>query len=455
MESDAKVVPDSSSWIRISIITVLLGALWYFMSTAIDIADIGRNWPKYRCSPAIMPFASFYGYDTGQNFNYCVGNIFSGQVGFFTNPFAGILGILIQNVMGFIKNLASLRVQMATMIGGVEKMFQEFVDRFKLLMSQVRTTGQRMRFLMGRVFGTFYAVIYMGMSALTSGLNFGDTAIFGFLDTFCFAPETLIHIQGRGFIQIQDVRLGDICKSNGARVTSIYRFLADGQPMVRLGGIEVSTNHYVRHEGEWIQAGEHPDAVPIGVWSGGPSRPLICLDTDIHVIPLAGYEFSDWDETATSDEDTMILAEKLLNGCPAEKSPRPWLYQPAMDGATTVKLLDGTFVRAEDIRPDMITSMGSVIGTGRRAVYTYVELPNGLCVTPSTLIWSDDKWVRAGILHPDRIVHTDMPRVMTVMVIHGTASIETEHGILRDMCEVHSPDMELPTSIALNPTAVV
>ncbi len=54
MESDAKVVPDSSSWIRISIITVLLGALWYFMSTAIDIADIGRNWPKYRCSPAIV-----------------------------------------------------------------------------------------------------------------------------------------------------------------------------------------------------------------------------------------------------------------------------------------------------------------------------------------------------------------------------------------------------------------
>jgi hypothetical protein len=455
MESDANVVPDTSSWFRLSIVTILLGALWYFMGAAIDVAEIGRNWPKYRCSPAIMPFASFYGHDTAQNFNYCVGNIFTGKVGSFTNPFAGILGILIQNVMKFIDNLSSLRIELATLLGGVDKMFQEMVDRLKLLMSQVRKTGQHMKFLMGRIFGTFYAVIYMGMSALTAGLNFGDTAIFGFLDTFCFAPETLINIQDRGFIKISDVRLGDVCDSNGARVTSIYRFLADGQPMVRLGGIHVSTNHYVRYEGEWIKAGDHPDAVPAGIWSGGPGRPLICLDTDIHVIPLAGYEFSDWDETATSDEDTMILAEKYLNNSADITLARPWLYQPALDGATRVKLLDGTFIRADEICPDMITSMGSVIGIGRRAVHTYVELPDGEHVTPSTLIWNSEKWIRAGILYPDAIVHTDVPRVMTVLVIRGTASIETEYSVMRDMCEVHSPDMELPTSKALNPTTVV
>ena len=137
MESDAKVVPDSSSWIKMIIATVLLGILWYFMSTAIDVAEISRNWPKYRCSPGIMPFASFYGYNTSENFNYCVENIFKGQLGSVTGPFAGTLGIMIQNMMGFLQNLNSLRVMLATMVGGVSTVFQEFLDRFKLLMSQV------------------------------------------------------------------------------------------------------------------------------------------------------------------------------------------------------------------------------------------------------------------------------------------------------------------------------
>jgi hypothetical protein len=86
-------------------------------------------------------------------------------------------------------------------------------------------------------------------------------------------------------------------------------------------------------------------------------------------------------------------------------------------------------------------------------VYTYVQLQNnGPCMTPSTLIWNEHKWVRAGHLYPDRIVHTTEPRVMTVLVVMSSAVIETDTCMIRDMCEVHSPDMEKPTMLALNPT---
>jgi hypothetical protein len=456
MESGAEGTKlSSSSVVWIIIITLFLGFVWYSMSAALDVAEISRNWPKYRCSPSVMPFASWYGYNTSENFNYCLQNIFQGQLGAVTGPFGSILGTIIQNLMKFLQNLNSLRVMLATMVGGVSKMFQEFLDRFKLLMSQVRTTGQHMKFLMGRVFATFYAVMYMGLSALTAGLNFGDTAIFGFLDTFCFAPETVIQIEGKGYIMIQDVRLGDVCKVNGARVTSIYRFAADGQPMVKLKGVHVSTNHFVMHNGKMIQADEHPDAEPAGVWKGGSTRPLICLDTDSHTIPIGGYIFSDWDETCLSDQDTMIVAEEMVNGMEwvDKDQPRPWLYQPAMDQGTLVKLMDGTMIHAGSVKPGMILSNGLVTGIGRRAVYTYVQLPNnGPCMTPSTLIWNEHKWVRAGHLYPDRIVHTTEPRVMTVLVVMSSAVIETDTCMIRDMCEVHSPDMEKPTMLALNPT---
>jgi len=76
MESDAK----ESSWFWLIFVIVLLGGLWYGISATIDIAEVSRNWPKYRCSPTVMPFASMYGYDTSQNFNYCLKAIFEGQL---------------------------------------------------------------------------------------------------------------------------------------------------------------------------------------------------------------------------------------------------------------------------------------------------------------------------------------------------------------------------------------
>ncbi len=343
----------------------------------------------------------------------------------------------------------------ATFIGGIRKLTQEFVDRFKLLFSQVRTTGVRLRWLFGRVTATMYSVIYMGLSAITAGLNFGDTFIFRFMDTFCFAPETLVEIKGRGKIPIQDVKLGDIFTKGGAIVTSTYRFAADGQSMVYLDGIEVSTNHYVKHEGRWIMSKDHPRAKPCGTWSGGPERPLICLDTDKHEIPIQDYIFSDWDETDESDEATMILAEKKLNGGSILEEPRPWLYQPAFVSDMTIKTKEHGYILASSLKCGDVLSMGGrVTGVGRRHVKQTVILPKGEIVTPSTLLWTTNGWIRAGHLYPNRVETLDEPIEMVTAVVFGVSVLETGGGVfLRDMCEVHSPDMEEPTTNALDPTS--
>jgi hypothetical protein len=57
MESDAK----EGSWFWLIFTVLLLAGLWYGMSATIDISEVSRNWPKYRCSPTVMPFASVYG----------------------------------------------------------------------------------------------------------------------------------------------------------------------------------------------------------------------------------------------------------------------------------------------------------------------------------------------------------------------------------------------------------
>jgi hypothetical protein len=453
MQSAAKtldeiaVATDYGSWWWFIFITVIFAGLWYAINSAVDVAEISRNWPKYRCTPAVMPFASVYGHDTAENFNFCLQKIFNGQVGGVTGPFATIISSIIKSMMTFLQNINSLRVMLATLVGGVTKLFQEVVDRIRLVLAQVKVAGLRIQNLMRRVFATFYAVIYMGLSTITVGANFSDTFIFKFLDTFCFAPETPINIKGKGSIQISEVKLGDVCE-NGSVVTSVYRFSADGQETVWLKNIQVSTNHLVLYMGTWIPAEKHPDARPAGPWIGGNTRPFVCLDTDTHRIPIGDYIFSDWDETHDSDEATMILAEHKLNG---EVTPalRPWMYQPAVEDTAELCMKDGSVKAAKNIQLGDQLSTGKVVGLGLRSINEVCLTEQGTLVSPSTLLWSQTKWVRAGTILDS--LYAKVPRTMHTFVVLG-GSIELSTGeVVRDMLEVHDPSMEEPTTSKMGP----
>ena len=433
MESEPRT---SFGWLIL--LTLFLIGVWYGLSSVVDIAEISTNWQKYRCSPSVMPFASLYGYNTSDNFNYCLKNIFQNQVGGVTGPFAGILGSMTTSLMTFLNNLNSMRIMIATLVGGITKVLQEFSDRFKLLFSQIKLTFLKIQMLMRRLFGTFQSVIYMGLSAVQVGTNFSKTFIFTFLDTFCFAPETLISIFEKGEISIDKVQLGDIL-SNKSKVISTYRFMADGQEMVSLYGVIVSTNHFVKFDNEFIEAKDHPDAISIDPWMGGSIRPLICLDTDNNQIPINNEIFLDWDETTDVDENLMKNNEVCLNG-KAEIKPRKWIFQPAMDNSTEVKYKDGTVKLCTDVKLGDELSTGRVVGIGKRLIYSWTTLSSGLTVTPSTLIWKG-RWIRAGHLS-DNIKRSKIPRVFYTFTVLG-ANIELSTGeMMRDMCEIHSPETE-------------
>jgi hypothetical protein len=437
MESNAK----ESSWFWFIFTVVFLGGLWYGISATIDISEISRNWSKYRCSPGVMPFASMYGYDTSQNFNYCMKAIFEGQVSGVTGPFSTILGTMMKSLMTFLENINSMRIMIATLVGGIVKTLQEFSDRFKLLFSQIKLTFLKIQQLMKRLFGTFHSVIYMGLSAVQVGSNFSETFIFKFLDTFCFSPETLIMVKGKGKIEIKNVLLGDILENN-EKVLSVYRFLANGQKMVLLNGVEVSTNHFVKYNNIFIEAKDHPNAIPIPSWSGGSLRPLICLDTDEHTIPINNTIFSDWDETNEIDSKLMIQNENLLNNTVLNNSPidkYKWIFQPALSPDIKILYKNGTLISCKDVNLGDELSTGRVVGIGKRLVYESSELPSGLIVTPSTLFWNKNKWERVG--KTSEVIHSATPSIFYSFVVLGTASIElSSKEIVRDMCEIHSPD---------------
>jgi hypothetical protein len=423
-----------------------------------DYEEIKKNWPKYRCLPHIMPFASLYGANTTDNFQFCMKNMFTGFGGEMLAPFYDILGFFTKTLMGLLNSINSMRVMLATLVGGITTIFSEFTERLSMFFFHIKMTANRIRLLMNRVVGIMFSVMYMGMSGITSAVNFGDTVMYGFLDTFCFAPETLVKVDSYSReIPISKVKIGDSIQGN--KVTGVFNFLADGQEMRIFNNdnkpIIVSTNHYIRNESnKWIEVVDHPDALRHNVWDGGSVRPLICINTDTHKIPIGNYIFSDYDETEEGDKEAMQLSENIINGTNYNNinDYTDQEYSPGFMAYTPIKMMDGGCKEIIDIQlGDKIANGGKVIGIVKKEINEYCIINSvykGDIVTPSTLLWSDNKWVRASSITETHKYYE--PKVFYNLFVTPHSSIETMNGnIYRDYIEVMSPDMRKPYSNAL------
>lgn len=413
---------------------------WIGMIGAADAAEIKKNWPKYRCRPNVMPFAALYGHNTGENFNFCLMNMFSQEMGTALGPVFQILGTMVTTLMTLLEAANSIRVQFATMMGGINTMFQNFADRFKQLMAAVKMSVYRIQLLMGRLYGTFFALIYMSIAGMTAMQNFTETVLFDFLDTFCFDPDTPVLIVGKGTIPVKEVQIGDVFEQTKGSVTATFQFAAPGQKMVDLRGVLVSTNHYVNSEGKWIQAGDHPEASPKGAWTGGQERPLICFNTSDHKIPIGDLTFLDYDETEDADQETMNWIDSKLNGTHFQKE-RDFSYSACLDGKTQIRMKDGSTKKLQEIRLGETVSTGLVAGVIQKQTTAVCHLPTGERVAPGLSVWETDRWERAGDQSPR--VQLERPEIFWSLVVVSSASIETAAGtMVRDYVEVHSPEAE-------------
>jgi len=408
------------------------------------ISDVQKNWSEHRCQPYMMPFAGLFGYNVNENFEFCLQQIIQESTKGVTGPFAsGMFGFttILSNLMD---SANSFRTMLATLVGGIIKIVSEFKARMTALMGRVKLTASRMKSLMYRVYGTMFAVIYMGMSAQTGIANFGDTFIFKFIDTFCFPPEQLVTLESGDALPISEVKVNDILKG-GHIVQTIYKFAAEGQSMVQLNDnsgeiIQVSSNHFVRFGEKWIMAMDHPDAKPAEPWSGGLERPLICLTTHDHILPIGKYTFADYDETDIANAGTQQWVDSSLNGRKAELPPQDVSYEIGCPSATMVKTLDG-FKPLYEIRlGDKITERDTVVGIQVSELEEFSRISNTQRIAKGALIWNPEKgqWLRAYSMLPDAT--SDKTEVIALFVSPG-AQYEIQGGfIIRDAMEIYSPD---------------
>lgn len=415
------------------IFSIILGSFIGGLSFKNDIADIKNNWGTHRCSPMIMPFAKFFGHDTKENFNFCMGDIFNKHSQPMMNSsaamfgkFTGLLGIIFGSIN-------SMRGSISSLGGGITSVITDFTDRISTFFFKIRISAITIKSLISRMYAILFSVMYMGLSGITGMVSFTNTFLFSFLDTFCFPGDTILKTE-RGDIQLKDIKIGDILLPTKSKVTATFRFYAKGQPMVKIGKTIVSTNHYIVHKGKNIKAVSHPEAVKIADWD----HELYCLNTHDNHIPINGLLFLDYDETASADKETMNYIEGRLNGCSIDKEYEFTEYCPAVDENTYIKTTDGNKL-AKDVKiGDTLVTGSEVVGLIRRVV-NETSIMNGKILTPSTLYWNRNHWKRIG----DKCDIIRGKKEMVSFIAVPNSQIELDDVIIRDYMELCSPDSEI------------
>lgn len=440
---------DNTPWLKANavafnvVLILVFAGVFYGISAAMNFTRIKANWAQYRCDPSIMPFASYYGYDTKENFDYCTGNIFVSKTGPTVGAFSGIMSGIGDTLSTLSSSLNSMRTSVATLGGGINVVFQEFVDRITSFFFQMRISAIRVKMMMGRLYSIFFSVMYMGMSGVTGLTTFSNTDLFRFLDGLGCFPLWQPIVTCRGVIPMREVQVGDVL-IGGERVNGVFRFWARGHPMRRLGSVLVSDNHYVIGPTGWMRADEHPDSIEAPAWA---EDELICLNTDRHTMTIGGYTFRDFDEMDEGHEPTMAHVDAAVNGLAIDRAvnkamdhpKRPYReYTPAIAPTELVTLADGRIIPADRVvLGDKFASGGHVIVVADREVTEVARLPQAAePLAAATLVWLDGRWQRAGDVTP---VEQIAPITYKAFIVTPNSQIQLANGThIRDYIEIAS-----------------
>jgi len=314
-----------TSDLTLSIIIVFIFIFLYiFNLVVVGMQRIKDNWPVYRCQPLVMPFASFFGHDTGKNYAYCIQSMQKGFMDDLLKPLnfnVNILGDITSELTGTFNN------------------FREFTKYFRFsmmdafsnisatlfnLMVEVQRTVINIKDMVGKVIGIMTTTLYvldgsvMTMSSAWSGPP-GQL-----VRALCFHPETQLDLKNGNKVSMKDVELNSILK-NGTRVLSVMKIsnldengtIIEKMYRVKRNIKNNNDNDNDNDDDYILVSGSHliynPDSkqfvqvkdLPNSEISQVDCDVLSCLITSNHTIPIGDWIFHDWEDNNGSQSKSI------------------------------------------------------------------------------------------------------------------------------------------------------
>lgn len=453
----AVAVAAPSMWSAVLAFLIVFGVLVAgFVALALygNLAELAGNPSRYRCNPFVMPFAANLGLDPKENFSYCVTNVFNTKAAEVFGPIYTLLTTFTSTLSVLVDAMMGIRQMFGTFVATTNGFVRSVRDRIQAVLLSIRMSFMRMQQLMGRLYGTMYAVIWMGASAMTAGFNIADNDLVNFMFEFCFAPDTPVHMADGGLKRIAEVEIGDRL-ADGATVTSTLVFDGARTPMVQIDDVVLSAQHYVLDAaGAYVQAAAHPRAVAVA------SIPrLHCLNVTGHVfrVGAAALRVADYDEHDAAE--VVAAAQAVAQGALNAKAPADSVqdYALGLGGDTTVRMQDGTHRRIDALQiGETVWNAGRVLGIVRETCTAPVSYEGVQCA-PAQLVFdsAQQHWRRAAAV--DGAAGATKPTTLYALVTEHCKTLQvrapksTRDVFVRDYREVPLPDMEQPYAQALSP----
>jgi len=315
-----------TSDLTLSIIIVFIFIFLYiFNLVVVGMQRIKDNWPVYRCQPLVMPFASFFGHDTGKNYAYCIQSMQKGFMDDLLKPLnfnVNILGDITSELTGTFNNFREFTKYFRfSMMDAFSNIFATLFN----LMIEVQRTVINIKDMVGKVIGIMTTTLYvldgsvMTMSSAWSGPP-GQL-----VRALCFHPETKLDLKNGNKVSMKDVELNSILK-NGTRVLSVMKISnldENGtiiEKMYRVKRYIKNNNDNDNDDNDddyILVSGSHliynPDSkkfvqvkdLPNSEISQVDCDVLSCLITSNHTIPIGDWIFHDWEDNNGSQSKSI------------------------------------------------------------------------------------------------------------------------------------------------------
>lgn len=286
------------------LIIIAFGILHLTGFIMLRLKELEEDWPKHRCNPMTMPFASYLGHDPIANFTYCVGNIQKDLMGFFLEPIeyvlsmVGQLGEWILGRLNLIREFFNMfRKFLSTMVGDIYGMFVNVLIQVQSLVIKLKDTVMKL-------VGILMTFMYLIQGAMMTGQSINKGPIGETLRAVCFHKNTPINLKNGTTVLMKDIQLGSILE-NGAEVYGLLTLKGDSNnPYYKIWSDKLNNFIFVTGEHKILVDDNKSDIegfkpvkdVSYALKTDICDDELSCLITSNHRIPVGEFTFWDWED---------------------------------------------------------------------------------------------------------------------------------------------------------------
>jgi hypothetical protein len=293
-------MPKGLDWINFLYVNLGFLALTFIMYYFGAVAEIKKEWPKYRCNPMYMPLSD----NLQQDFVYCIQTMQTNYMGYLLQPINYIVSLLSNMGGDFTVSLNFIR----TMISNIRSFFTSIIQNifgvFLNLIIEFQKITISIKDLVGKIVGVMVAIMYLidgSIKTMQSTWNGPPGQMVRALGGNCFHQNTKIKLIDGSIVAMKDLNLGDILE-NGSRVDVLmkidnklnehfYKFVGKGP---NGSDIYVTGTHMIfsENENKYIEVKDHPEVV----LTDETANWFVSLITDDHTIQIGQCKFWDWED---------------------------------------------------------------------------------------------------------------------------------------------------------------